>query len=82
MAVLALVDEEGGGLRADARAIDDGSREWEDVALEPMINTGGIELQREDDGWRILAWNNHPIGGDYLEDPTAKDPTGRAPLDD
>jgi probable phosphoglycerate mutase len=83
-AQFALVVSHGAAIRTwvGARAIDDGSREWEDVALEPMINTGGIELQREGDRWRILAWNNHPIGGDYLEDPTAKDPTGRAPLEE
>jgi probable phosphoglycerate mutase len=78
----ALVVSHGAAIRTwvGARALDDGSRAWEDVALEPMINTGGIELERAGDRWRILAWNNHPIGGDYLADPTAQDPTGRAPL--
>jgi probable phosphoglycerate mutase len=83
-AELALVVSHGAAIRTwvGARAVDDGSRQWEDVALEPMLNTGCIELQREGDRWRILAWNNHPVGGDYLEDPTAADPTGRAPTEE
>jgi probable phosphoglycerate mutase len=79
----ALVLSHGAALRTwvGARAIDDGSGDWADVALEPMLNTGCIELEEAEGGWRILGWDNHPIGGDYLEDPTAKDPTGRGPLE-
>ncbi|WP_310962244.1 histidine phosphatase family protein [Nocardioides terrisoli] len=79
----ALVVSHGAAIRTwvGLRATDEGSGEWADVALEPMRNTGCIELERTDDSWLITAWNNHPIGGDLLEDPTAQDPTGRAPLD-
>jgi probable phosphoglycerate mutase len=78
----ALVVSHGAAIRTwvGARAIDDGSGKWADVALEPLLNTGCIELERAAGGWRILAWDNHPIGGDYLVDPTAADPTGRGPL--
>jgi probable phosphoglycerate mutase len=79
----ALVISHGAAIRTwvGARAIDDGSGEWAEVALEPMLNTGCIELERADAGWRIVSWDNHPVGGDYLADPTAKDPTGRGPLE-
>ena len=33
-------------------------------------------------GWRMVSWQGHPVGGDYLEDPTAEDPTGDLDPDD
>lgn len=79
----ALVVSHGAAIRTwvGMRALDDGSGRWADVALEPMRNTGYIELDRGRDGWRIVAWDNHPMGGTLLEDPSALDPTGRSPLD-
>ena len=46
-------------------------------ATEPLHNTALIVLEGDfDAGWRMVSWQGHPVGGDYLEDPTAEDPTG------
>ncbi|HEX7740563.1 MAG TPA: histidine phosphatase family protein [Marmoricola sp.] len=53
---------------------------WHDQALQPLHNTGCIELDDEDDAageWRVVAWHNNPVGGDLLDDPGAADPTAR-----
>lgn len=45
---------------------------------DPLHNTGCIELEGDPDkGWRVLSWQCDPLGGHYLEDPTAPDPTGQ-----
>ena len=28
------------------------------------------------DGWRLVSWQGEPVGGRFLEDETADDPTG------
>jgi len=44
---------------------------------EPLHNTALIVLDGDfDSGWRMVSWQGHPVGGDYLEDPSAEDPTG------
>ncbi|MGH3414249.1 MAG: histidine phosphatase family protein [Marmoricola sp.] len=51
----------------------------QEAATQTLRNTGAIELDGDpDQGWRIVAWHNHPLGGIQLEDPAAVDPTGRA----
>ena len=46
-------------------------------ATQPLHNTALIVLDGDvDSGWRMVSWQGHPVGGDYLEDPTAEDPTG------
>jgi probable phosphoglycerate mutase len=46
-------------------------------ATQPLHNTALIVLEGDfDAGWRMVSWQGHPVGGDYLEDPTAEDPTG------
>jgi broad specificity phosphatase PhoE len=50
---------------------------------EPLHNTALIVLEGDlDSGWRMVSWQGHPVGGAYLEDPTAEDPTGDLDPDD
>lgn len=50
---------------------------------EPLHNTALIVLEGDfDSGWRMVSWQGHPVGGDYLEDPSAEDPTGDLDPDD
>ncbi len=52
-------------------------------ATQPLHNTALIVLDGDPDaGWRLVSWQGHPVGGDYLEDPTAEDPTGDLDPDD
>ena len=52
-------------------------------ATEPLHNTALIVLEGDpDDGWRLVSWQGHPVGGELLEDPTAEDPTGDLDPDD
>lgn len=75
----ALVVSHGAAIRTwvGARVVDDGSDTWADHAMAPLHNTGSIELERGEDGWRIVAWVNEPLGGEVLDDPDAADPTAR-----
>ena len=44
---------------------------------QPLHNTALIVLDgHPDTGWDMVSWQGHPVGGDFLEDPTAEDPTG------
>lgn len=46
-------------------------------ATQPLHNTALIVLDGDPDGgWRLVSWEGHPVGGAYLEDATAEDPTG------
>lgn len=46
-------------------------------ATQPLHNTALIVLEGDfDAGWRMISWQGHPVGGEFLEDPTAEDPTG------
>jgi probable phosphoglycerate mutase len=48
-------------------------------ATDPLHNTACIELVGDPEaGWRIDAWHAEPVGGAYLDDLTAPDPTGQA----
>lgn len=49
---------------------------------EGLHNTGCITLDGDpDSGWHIVSWHREPIGGEWLDDETAPDPTG-GDLDD
>ena len=44
---------------------------------QPLHNTALIVLEGDADaGWQLVSWQGHPVGGAYLEDPAAEDPTG------
>lgn len=46
-------------------------------ATEPLHNTALIVLDGDPyDGWRLVSWQGEPVGGEFLDDPTAADPTG------
>ncbi|MBC2932718.1 histidine phosphatase family protein [Nocardioides sp. zg-1228] len=46
-------------------------------AHQPLHNTALIVLDGDPrTGWELVSWQGHPVGGDFLEDPTAEDPTG------
>lgn len=49
-----------------------------EMAAEGFANTACIELDGHPDaGWRIVRWTSDPVGGHYLEDASAPDPTGQ-----
>lgn len=49
------------------------------MATEGLHNTALIEVEGDPvSGWSILSWTADPIGGAYLDDETAPDPTGQA----
>ena len=48
-------------------------------ATDPLHNTACIELSGDPvAGWEIAAWHSDPVGGAYLDDASAPDPTGQA----
>lgn len=48
-------------------------------ATDPLHNTACIELAGDPaEGWTIEAWHSEPVGGAFLDDLTAPDPTGQA----
>jgi probable phosphoglycerate mutase len=73
----ALVVSHGAAIRTWVSQRVTGS-EGHDMAEMYFHNTGAIELDGDPEaGWRILGWSPDPIGGDYLDDETAPDPTGQ-----
>ncbi|MCU1531562.1 MAG: histidine phosphatase family protein [Arthrobacter sp.] len=49
------------------------------AARHVLANTGIVALEGDPDaGWRLLHWDDSPVGGLVLADPTAEDPTGRS----
>jgi probable phosphoglycerate mutase len=47
-------------------------------ATDPLHNTACIELVGDPvAGWAIQAWHSEPVGGAFLDDATAPDPTGQ-----
>ncbi|MET3810543.1 histidine phosphatase family protein [Arthrobacter sp. UYEF3] len=48
------------------------------AARHVLANTGIVALEGDPDaGWRLLHWDDSPLSGLALADPTAEDPTGR-----
>ncbi|RNL66098.1 histidine phosphatase family protein [Nocardioides marmoriginsengisoli] len=49
------------------------------MAAEGLANTACIVLDGDpESGWTIVSWSSEPIGGEYLDDTRAPDPTGHA----
>ena len=72
----ALVVSHGAAIRTwlSARATDAATHA---MATEGLANTALIELEGDfEDGWKILSWTSEPIGGSFLADDAAPDPTG------
>lgn len=47
-------------------------------ATDPLHNTACIELVGDPvAGWQIHAWHSEPVGGGFLDDASAPDPTGQ-----
>lgn len=77
----ALVVSHGAAIRTWVASRVAGS-ETHEMAMEGLANTACIELDGSpDDGWRVLRWTSEPIGGEFLDDEAAPDPTGQD-LDD
>lgn len=73
---IALLVSHGAAIRTWVanRVTDSGSHE---MATEGFGNTACIELEGSPaDGWKVIEWHTEPIGGAYLEDESAPDPTG------
>jgi probable phosphoglycerate mutase len=48
-------------------------------ATDPLHNTACIELVGDPlGGWQVHTWHSEPVGGAFLDDLTAPDPTGQA----
>lgn len=48
------------------------------AARHVLANTGIVALEGDPGaGWRLIHWDDSPVGGLALVDPTAEDPTGR-----
>jgi broad specificity phosphatase PhoE len=48
------------------------------AARHVLANTGIVALEGDPDGgWKLIHWDDSPVGGLALADPTAEDPTGR-----
>jgi broad specificity phosphatase PhoE len=50
------------------------------AARHVLANTGIVALEGDPDaGWRLIHWDDSPVGGLALVDPAAEDPAGRTP---
>lgn len=50
---------------------------------QPLHNTALIVLEGDfDAGWELVSWQSEPVGGAFLDDETAADPTGDFDADD
>ncbi|MEZ2391467.1 histidine phosphatase family protein [bacterium RCC_150] len=74
----AAVFSHGAAIRcwAGRRAVD---VERDFAATQQLQNTGMVILEGDpESGWRLLHWDQIPVGGLALADRTAEDPTGEA----
>lgn len=73
----AVVVSHGAAIRTwvASRATDPHDERWASHAHSPLQNTGAIEVELTPRGWDIVGWHSDPLGGHYLEDPAAEDPT-------
>jgi broad specificity phosphatase PhoE len=82
--------ENGGGNSVSVAVVSHGAaiRVWAGLRagnIEPdfaikhaLDNTGIVALDGDpDSGWELIHWDDSPVGGLALADPTAEDPTGR-----
>lgn len=52
--------------------------EVHEMAAEGFHNTACIELEGDPgSGWEIVRWTSEPVGGAFLDDESAPDPTGQ-----
>lgn len=52
-------------------------------ATQPLHNTALIVLDGDpEEGWRLVTWHGEPVGGRFLEDDSAPDPTADLDPDD
>lgn len=50
------------------------------AATEPLHNTALIVVEGDlRSGWRLVSWTGEPVGGRFLDDESALDPTGEEP---
>lgn len=74
----ALIVSHGAAIRTwiSSRAPDSSTHSQ---ATEGLANTACIELEGSPaDGWTVVSWSSEPVGGAYLDDVNAPDPTGHA----
>jgi broad specificity phosphatase PhoE len=75
-AACALVVSHGAAIRTWVGTRAAGA-EHHDMATAGMANTACIELVGDpDSGWSIVSWTPDPVGGAFLDDFDAPDPTG------
>lgn len=73
----ALVVSHGAAIRTWVASRVDGAATHE-MATEGLHNTACIEVEGDPtSGWTVVAWTADPIGGAYLDDASAPDPTGQ-----
>lgn len=74
----ALVVSHGAALRTWVSLRVDGL-ETHEHATAGFHNTGSIEIEGDpESGWELVSWNPDAIGGVFLDDEAAADPTGRS----
>ncbi|MFL6156848.1 MAG: histidine phosphatase family protein [Marmoricola sp.] len=76
-ATCALVVSHGAAIRTwvGSQVRDSGTHE---MATEGLPNTACIEVDGDPErGWTVVSWVADPVGGAFLEDPSAPDPTGQ-----
>ncbi len=72
----ALIVSHGAALRTwiSSRMLPDDSAP---AVTAPLHNTAMIVLEGDFyDGWRLVSWQGEPVGGAFLDDTAAPDPTG------
>lgn len=73
----ALVVSHGAAIRTWVASRVDGSATHE-MATEGLHNTACIVVDgHPTTGWSVVSWTGDPIGGAYLDDESAPDPTGQ-----
>lgn len=73
----ALVVSHGAAIRTWVANRVSGS-DTHEKATEGFHNTACIELEgTPEDGWKVRSWTEDAVGGAFLEDETAPDPTGQ-----
>jgi broad specificity phosphatase PhoE len=73
----ALIVSHGAAIRTWVASRVEGS-ETHEMATEGLANTACIELEGSAAaGWTVVTWSAEPVGGEFLDDQAAPDPTGQ-----